>query len=153
MPLVVLRELVVREGHAGQVEGIGRVRLREAGGHVEVVHAGLEGTVEDGRDEARVGRVHDQVDAVLAGQGDDLRLVAGVDALDREAGRGRAARLAAAQAGLDPPGAVEVVVREDHGLDPGPILRDDRDRLPDRADTDQEDLERAHGVPHAASSV
>ncbi len=143
-PLVVLRELVVASSTPDLVEGVGRVRLGQADGHVEVVDAGLEGAVEDGRDEARVGGVHDQVDAVLARQRDDLRLVAGIDALDREAASGSGARVAAPDASLDPSGALEVVVGEDHRLDPWTLARDDGDRLADRADADQKDLERAH---------
>ncbi len=113
------------------------VRLRERHRHVEVVGAGRQRPVEDGHDEARVDRVEDVGDAVLAGEGRDIVGARGVDAGGDEP---RVAILPGDRA----LGARRVVVGDDHRLEEVALRGDRDDRAADAAGAHDED---PHRVP------
>ena len=137
LPLGGQLELVVTQLDAGQVVGVGGMRLGQADRHVHVVDVRGERAPEDRHQEARVDGVHDQVDAVGARERLDGGRVRGVDALGRVARRVADLSLHAAR-------PVEVVVGEHHLLQPRTAAAQLGDGLPDRADADQQDLHEAH---------
>ena len=69
LPVGRLSELVVAELDAGLLVRVGRMRLRQAHGHVEVVGPGGERPREDGGHELGLDGVHDVGCAVLPGYG------------------------------------------------------------------------------------
>jgi hypothetical protein len=92
----------------------------------------LEGGVEDGRVEARIGRVQDCVRPGLAQQADERRAVAGVDL------RGGEPVVALPPHDRCRPGGVDV--GEGDALEEVPPLGDGRDRSADRPRSDHENL-------------
>jgi len=134
------RVLVVAELLAALVQRIGGVRLGQRHGGVEVVHLRLEGGLQQRRVEVRRAQVHEDVDAVLRGQGGHGVGVAGVDLLGDET---RIVEL-----GDEIGGALAVVVGHDHLLEPLTLgvaaLGDRGDGLAHTTDADNESL---HVVP------
>jgi hypothetical protein len=80
LPLAGHLELGVAELHAALVERVGGVRGRHVHRHVEVVAAGFERGIEDGRVEARVAGVDDHVGLRRPCQLDEIERVGGVGA-------------------------------------------------------------------------
>ncbi len=145
LPCRFALELVVAELHAADPQRIVGVGRGQGHRHVHVRAARLERGVEDLLVEERLDRVHHEIDAVLPGQLGDHRPVGRIDALYREP-------LRLAQACLHFPGALDVDVREDHGLEPRAVLGDHRDRLAHATDPDEKDLHLTPWCPRNGSA-
>ena len=134
------RVLVVAELLAALVDRVGRVRLAERHGGVEVVHLRLERGLQQRRVEVRRAEVHEDVDAVLLGQRGHGVHVARVDLLGDEA--------RVLERGDEVGGALAVVVRHHHLLEPLTLgvatLGDRGDRLTHTTGADDQSL---HDVP------
>src|SRR5204862_3169438 len=109
------------------------VGCRQAHGHVDVGAAGGQGGGEDRVVEAGVAGVHDHVGVVGAGDGHDVGGAGGVDA-----GGGKAdAIVEAADHGF---GSLEGDVGQDEPVEERAPLGNGRDRRPDAACADYEDV-------------
>ena len=128
-------ELVVAELDADLLVGVGRVRLGERHGHVEIRHAGLEARVEDGDVEQGVDGVEDGVRLGLADQGNDGLLARRVDRVRAEA--------PVVELAHEVLGAGAVVVRQGTVLEERAPPGDLREG---RADTACSDDENPHGA-------
>ena len=137
-PGVGLRELLVAELDAGPLVRRLGMRVRQRHRHVEVVGAGREGALEDRHHEARVDRVEDVGDAVLATQGRDVLGPRRVDPRGDEP-------VVAGEPGDGPLRAAGVVVGHDHPLEEVAARGDRDDRTPDATGADDED-------PHPTAS-
>ena len=136
-PRIRPRELLVAELDAGPLVRRRRDRVRQRHRHVEVVGAGRERPLEDRHDEARIDRVQDVGDRVLAAERGDVVRLRGIDPRGDEA-------LVAGEPGDGPLGAAGVVVGDDHPLEEVAPSRDRDDRAADTTRTDDED---PHPVP------
>ncbi len=132
LPLLRRRELDVAEHHAGLLERLLRVALRERHRHVEVGRPGLLRGEEDRLVEARVAGVEDGVGSAVAHQRDERGLVGGVDLGGAEAVRLLELRSTTALR------ARQVDVRERHVVEEAAPLRDRGDGCADPARSDDE---------------
>ena len=140
-PVLVPSELVVAKLHPRLMEWVLRMRPGEAVGHVHVVDARRQGTFEDGHHEARIDRVHHQVDAFTSREPGHRVRVASIDLLDHDP---RLRGLCKAR--LQRAGARHVVVGQDQALAPVAGRRHAGDRLAHRADSDQQDPHASRGA-------